>query len=481
MLSVKQNIAGLVFVILLFLFSGQIKAQVPELVNGYYDTTYYLPAFYKDALNYNLMIASSKGYLSEIRRLAAKGADVNGESEKRVTPIFFAVYNNQLNAAKILISLKADVNSSTTDSETPLLAACKYDYEEIAESLIRAGANVDYDDRFGATPIHYASVYGYLALVDMLIYYDANPDRTTYDGTTPLMAAIWAGNEDVADLLIQNGAKTDIADNEGDTPFLMATINGDTLIMNLLIKTGADIYAVNNSGHNALTLSIMLGNTAVSEYLLKKGDKWTTSKAIDPYKVATKYSRKEVLPVLRKSNVPGNIKPAIDQIAITISEKIATRDIYTGINLTLKEPYLNAGFTFGLDTKLYDTRVMLKQSDNFYYQYWEKSTLIYGGIFKEIKLTDNSFRGNSSISASLCAGYSFTHYLKGTSMVPPDRFKLIPALTFKKNWNQLSVNVGFEYCKSEYYKVGPVWLRAGLSFTTFFENIRIDAKTLKWY
>ena len=38
------------------------------------DTSEYMPIFYETALNYNLMIASSRGYVSEIERLIGIGS-----------------------------------------------------------------------------------------------------------------------------------------------------------------------------------------------------------------------------------------------------------------------------------------------------------------------------------------------------------------------------------------------------------------------
>jgi ankyrin repeat protein len=483
MLSMRLQLSVILIVFISFFFSGQTKAQIIEIQGEYYDTSLYIPSFYNHAISYNLMIASSKGYLAEIPRLIKRGADIDGESDNGVTPILFAVYNNQPLAVNILIKYGADLNKTTTDYESPLLVAAKYDFQEIAELLIRSGALINYSDAYDVTPLHYASIYGYLEMVDMLIYYDAEIDNKTVEGTTPLLAAVWAGNIEVADLLIQNGADINSPDIEGFTPFLMAAMNGDTLLMDLLIKNGADIYAVNNAGHNALTLAIMNGSKETTLYLLKTGNRWKSpeNNKIDPYKVATKYRRKEIIPILQNNNVPGNVKLAIDQYSLGVSTKIVKHDIYTGVSISFKEPFINAGFILGVDTKIWATRVLIEQNEQLFYQYWDKSSIVYGGMFKVFDLSNNNFRSNSSITVSLSAGYKFVNSLNGSAVNMQEKISLIPSITFNHTWKRTSLFIGAEYNKSDYYKVGPVWLRVGGSWTSFFDNIRIYGKNIKWY
>lgn len=483
MLSVRLQFSGILFIIVSFFIPEFTESQIPEIQGEYYDTSEYIPSFYKDAVDYNLMIAAGNGYLAEIPKLIKRGARLSATDRNGANAIFFAVNNNQIEAVKMLIFYKADLNRVSFMGETPLLVAAKNEYPEITELLLRAGADVNYSDQYDATALHYSSIYGYLLVTDILLYYNAGINNKTIEGITPLYAAVWAGNADVADLLVQNGADIEIRDNEGFTPFMMAALNGDTLIMDLLIKKGADIYAVNNAGHNALTLAIMNGSTETTSYLLKKGVRWaiTGNKSLDSYAVASKYRRKEILPILQKNNVPGKVRLGIDQYSAGISTRLLSNDFYEGVNLSFKEPFLNAGFNFGFDTKILATRVSLKQNDDLFYQYWEKSSMIYGGIFKDFSLTDKKLNSNSAISVSLSAGYLFVNQMKGTLNMPSDRFNVIPSVSFKQTWNRLSFNIGTEYVKSNYYKTGPVWMRVGFSWITYFDNIRFHGKTIKWY
>lgn len=473
----------ILFAFTLLFISGSLFSQVEETVNEYYDTIDYVPSFYRGALDYNLMIAASRGYTEEINRLIMKGADIFSETDQGVTPLIFAISSNQTIIAKMLIDYGSDPNKLTLRNETPLIIAVKNENSEITEALLRAGADVDFTDRYDATALHYASVYDYRQIADLLLYYDASIDKKTVEGSTPLFASVWAGNAAIADLLIQNGANVEARDNEGFTPFMMAALNGDTLIMQLLFKKDVDIYAVNNSNNNALTLTIIADKSDATKYLLRIGNKWDNrgSRAVSPYSVASKYRRKDIFKILEDNKIPGNIKYEIDQVDIMASTRFFLHDIYTGASLSFKEPYLNGGIIVGLDTKLWYTRVLLKQTENMLYQYMDKGSVVYAGLFKDFALTDYAFKANFELSTSLSAGYTFGNVLKGTLNVPQNKFVIIPAVALKWTNKDLSFSLGADYLKSDFYHVGPVWLRIGASYNLYFDNVRANGKTLKWY
>ena len=483
MLSIRLQDIRILFVLSLLFISASAHSQVSDTDRVILDTSDYVPLIYKGAIDYNLMIAASKGYSDEVIRLINKGADIFSETEQGVTPLIFAISNNQTKAAKILISYGSDPNKKTARKETPLIIAVKNGNAEIAEDLIRNDADLDLTDRYDATALHYASVYDNFQIADMLLYYSASIDKKSTEGSTPLLAAIWAGNADIADLLIQNGSNIELSDNEGFTPFLMAAMNGDTLMMKLLIKNGADIYAVNNSKHDALALTIIANQTDATKYLLKTGNKWGNHEndALSPYRVASKYRRKDVLKLLDENKIPGRINYEIDQVDIMLSTKFLTHDIYSGVSFSFKDPFLNGGIIVGFDTKLWDTKVLIKQSEHMFYQYMNKGSVFYTGLFKDFSLTDYAFKGNFELSTSLSAGYSFGNVLKGTLNTPPDKFKIIPAVALKWTRKDLSFTFGADYMKSDFYHIGPIWLRLGASYNLYFDKVRTRGKTLKWY
>lgn len=473
----------ILFTTVLILLSGNSFAQRSANDTVIYDTTDYIPAIYDGALDYNLMIAASKGYTGEINRLIMDGADILAETQQGVTPLIFAVSNNRTEAVKLLLDYGSDPNKKTITGDMPIFIAVKNQNAEITEALIRNGAEIDNTDRYNATPLHYASVYDYFQITDMLLYYDASVNKKTIEGTTPLLASVWAGNVDIADLLLQNGADIEAGDNEGYTPFLMAAYNGDTLMMDLLMKKGANIYVVNNLNQNALSLTIISDKIEAMKYLLKNGNKWASQKeqAVNPWVVASKYQRKDIIPVLQENNIPGKVKYEIDQVDVMVSGRFFLHDIYTGMSLAFREPFLNIGLLIGFDTKLWYTRVLVKQSEHQYYQYMDKGSVVYCGVFKNFALTNNPLRGNFELSASLSAGYRFGDQLKGTSITPANKFMIIPSVSVVWALNDLSLSVGANYMNTGFYHTGPIWLRIGAAYNLYFDKVRLKRKILKWY
>ncbi|MBW6502278.1 MAG: ankyrin repeat domain-containing protein, partial [Bacteroidales bacterium] len=393
----------------------------------------------------------------------------------------YAVANNREEAVRALVSHGADPEKITTDRKTALHIAVSNNNISIAEVLIRAGANIDFEDRYGATVLHYACIYGYFYMVDMLLYYYADPDKKSRDGTTPLMAAILAGHADIADLLIQKGANMEGRDNNGFTPLMIAAQNGDTLLMNLLIKKGVDVTAVNNYNYDALAVAIKSDNSAAAELLFNIAGITTTDRsAVNPYKVASVYRRKEILDLMAKNNIPGRYKYGIDELAISLSSKFVANDIFAGAGLTLKEPYLNGGFMADLDTKLWYSRVLVKENEDLYYQYMDKRSVLYLGLFKEFSLTERRFRGNYSVVTSLSAAKTIGNKFKGTRISPDSRLKLVPSVELRWSKNSISLFCGAEYTKTEFYRIGPIWGKAGFSYSIFINRERSPDKVIRW-
>jgi ankyrin repeat protein len=482
MLSICNKYLKILVLIFLLSIPASVFSQDVEL-----DTTINItgPLSSDDQaeLNQYLMMAATSGQTEVMRWLIRNGAEVDSKTYQNATPLMFAVANNNLEAVKTLLQYKPDVNIFTTNSETPLLAAAKNGNLEIAEALIRDSADINFADIHGATPLHYASIYGYFYLTDMLLYYNATNDIKSKDGNTPLMAAIWSGFADIADILIQNGANCGEKDNQGFTPLMIAAQNGDTIIMEILLKKQVNIYEINNFYYDALDISIRSNQKTATEYLLRHGYKGEKKlpETISPYTVAIKYSRAEITNLLKKNGILENRRFGFDQVSFSISAKLSFHDYYTGANIVFKEPVLNGGIIAGIDFKPDYTRVLMKVNDDTYNQYFDKSSIVYGGVFKDIPVTDRPYGGNWIFTSSLIGAYEFGNKLKGTNIAPGNKFKIIPAVGFRWISNNFSLSGNLEYMKSEFYKIGPVWIRLGIAYNIYLDNYRAPGKAIKWY
>ena len=462
---------------LLVLFSQLSSAQLTEV-----DTIGYVPSWYDGALEYNLMIAASKGFSGEIDRLVKMGAKVNSYNDDGSTPLMVAVDYKHLETVKAILKHSPLLDEFTIYSETALMIAVKKNFFEIAEVLIRAGAKIDFADNRGATPLHYSALYGYAEMIDMLLYYNAPVDAKTNDGTSALHTAICIGNVEITDLLITNGANMEGIDNDGNTPFLIAASFGDTLIMDILYKYGVDIYSKNNRNHNALTLAIAFNHKETVAYLMQIGDKWNenSSPGYDPYKVAAKFGRHDIADVLIANNMPGSAKFSFDMAALSVYTRFTGRNIYSGFGLSLREPYLNAGITAGINTKLWQTRIMVEKSQDVYYQYFDKSSMVYAGLFKDFIIREKNNYRRILFSTSLSAGYTFGNKFKGTEIEPEKKVFVIPGVAIKSTSKLMSTFIGLDYMNLGYYKAGSIWMTIGFSGNFYFDNMNITQKKIRW-
>jgi hypothetical protein len=473
---------GILLIIFLLNLPSSVFSQVVIL-----DTTMILsnpltPDEQTDLNNY-LMLASTSGTIIAINWLLRNGAEIDCKNAEDATPLMLAVANDNTEAVKTLLNFTPDVNIKTIFSETPLLAAVKNGNLDIAEALLRDSADINLSDKNGATPLHYASIYGYFYITDLLLYYDAALNLKSNDGTTPLMAAIWSDYPDIADLLIQNGANCEDKDSQGFTPLMIACQKSDTVIMRLLLDKKVNMYELNNYNYDALDISIRSFQGKTVEYLFSKGYNWEKrqSGTVDPYFVALKYNRTDIIKILKKNNVPDHQKFEFDRVAISSSVKFTSHDYFTGVNFALSEPHINGGVLAGIDFKPGSTRVLVKSDENTYYQYKDKSSMFYGGIFKDYYLTRNPYTGNWIFTASAVAAYGFGSKLEGTNIIPWNKFILIPSIGIKRSGTRFSVYSNIDYMNTMFYKIGPVWLRVGIAYNFFFNHDKAPRKIIKWY
>lgn len=478
MLSTRCIIAAvLVFVNLTVSLQKSSGQEVTIL-----DTIDYIPMYIEGALEYNLMIASSRGLQSEIVRLLSKGADIDAETYEGATPLIFAVANNQPGAVKTLLEWHPETDKKTSGHETPLLIAVKNMNTQIAEALIRGGADIDLSDNHGAAPMHYAALNGDLLMTDLLLYYGADCNLKTYDGTTPLMAAIINGHADVADLLFQHGANLEARDNEGFTPFLIAAQNGDTTIMNILLREGVDLYEKNIAGYNAMSLAIQSNHIPAVKLLLEKGNLWNNDekRGVNPYTIASAFGRKEITSLLENSNISGRQGFRIDIVSLSASVRANNRDQLAGMALAFREPLLNAGFMAGFDTKPFRTRLLKQTGENAYFQYLDKSSVAYAGLFKEFLLREKPSGFRFSAAASLSAAYNFGPEFSGTNERPQNKVRIMPSAGIRFEKSNLGFSADLAYLKTEFIKTGPLWGRLGIIWNYRLSRVRKNEKIIKW-
>jgi ankyrin repeat protein len=114
-------------------------------------------------VNEDLYEASGRGDLPEVKRLLAKGADVNAKIEVggvrgipkgvKSTALMAASGMGHQEIVQILLEKGADVNARTYAGMTPLMAASGMGHREIVQMLLDKGADVNAMSKTGRTAL----------------------------------------------------------------------------------------------------------------------------------------------------------------------------------------------------------------------------------------------------------------------------------------------------------------------------------------
>lgn len=445
------------------------------------DTSDYLP--FPGGINTNLMIAAAKGYPSEIHRLIKLGADIDATDYENITPLIYAVANNRLTTVKSLLEYNPDTEVFTNGGESALHIAAKDNMPDIAEALIRADTDINLKDAYGATPLHYASAYGYTYLCDMLLYYGANIEARSDDGSTPLISAVFSGQAVISDLLLQSGSDPNIPDNKGYTPLIIASQNNDTLLMSLLLAKGANPFAVNEYGYDALAMAIRNDNYEAFRYMSDRAEPRGYKKegTISPIVVARKYGRTKMLKELKDAGFTEPSGLSFDHVKIAAGVKTALRDYYTGMSVSFKDPLLKVMINAGFEMKPGYNRVLVQSSENSFFQYYDRRYIIYTGLGKEFLFLETYSKGDFSFELKLNAGYMMAERYRGTEIKPPDKIKIMPQALLRWSRDKFNIYAGYEYMKTDLYRIGPGWFKLGISYDIYFDKSRSPVKKIRWY
>lgn len=167
-----------------------------------------------------------------VKLLVSKGANVNAE----FGPLGDAAYEGRISTVEYLISQGAEINGKDYNGHTPIFGAAEGGQFEVAKLLIARGAKVNVQGDFGATPLSTAVESRRPNIVKLLIDNGADVTLANEQGVTPLHKATSAYT---ATLLISRGAKVDAADEKGLTPLHMAAFYGRLPVAQVLIQKGA--------------------------------------------------------------------------------------------------------------------------------------------------------------------------------------------------------------------------------------------------
>lgn len=180
-----------------------------------------------------------------LKSLLAQHADVNAAQVDGMTALHWAVFRDELDAARMLLGAGANSKAVNRYGVTPLSLACTNGDGNMVELLLKAGADPNTALPGGETVLMTAARTGRPAAVKALIAHDANVNaKEPRTGQTALMWAAAEGNVEAIELLLQAHANLHERLASGYTPFLFAVREGRLAAVRTLLKDGADVNEV---------------------------------------------------------------------------------------------------------------------------------------------------------------------------------------------------------------------------------------------
>ncbi|KAK2710298.1 hypothetical protein QYM36_013820 [Artemia franciscana] len=264
-----------------------------------------------------LHFAAAEGKLEMCHLLVSKGAYINSLDDKRLTPLHWAVKEenivetrkkgeDKLEIVKLLLSRGADTNISDRYDLLPLHYAAKRNNLDIFQLLysktftvtltflnwaakegqipvatylldkggikLLENLNLRFNLYMGDSPLHTAATNGELGICQLLVSKGAHINIGY--SRTPLHCAASEGHISVAKYLLRKGANPNFqcrGDHYGYTPLHAAAERGKLDMCQLLVSKGARIDALYDNSHTPLYTAVMNGQLSVVSYLIEKG------------------------------------------------------------------------------------------------------------------------------------------------------------------------------------------------------------------
>jgi hypothetical protein len=174
-----------------------------------------------------------------------------GFNDIRCGDFVYAVYQDNLDLVKDMLTKGADCNELDSDGNSALGWSIFRSNIEVTELLLKAGADPNWKSKFGLA-LGNACERGDYERVKLLLQYQASVEL---DGkSTALHQAIKFGFIDCAHLLKKAGNPIDTLDSAGNAPIHIAASVLNFEALEFLIHERADLAKLNKDGRSALRL-----------------------------------------------------------------------------------------------------------------------------------------------------------------------------------------------------------------------------------
>lgn len=193
--------------------------------------------------------------LDMVKLLLDAGADINGGTRGRITPVMAAARIDDPEMIVFLQARGADIHAKTPDGSTALGEAAASGSVQAASLLIERGVDIHSPIQNGQTPLMRAlctGVYEDPEIVWLLLRHGADVTSRNRRGESAIMQAAAHAPLEIVHAVIEKGGRVNLADDKGKTALMQAAFWGRTENIASLVEAGADVSAVDIGGLTAL-------------------------------------------------------------------------------------------------------------------------------------------------------------------------------------------------------------------------------------
>lgn len=479
-MRVPINIYLIIFIIAL---AGQCYAQsedslTSEIILYYFevDTSYFISG--QD--EFNLIQASEKGDLIGMELLLRKGVDVNTGTFEGVKPFMYASEAGNVEAVAMLLDHGADPDAAPDNGITALISASKIGSYDVSLLLLDWGASIDMTDENGFSALMYAVTFNHFDLTELYLSYGADINIRDYFGSDALIIASYYGSYESARLLLDSGANVDTKDNYSFTPLLIACQQGHYDIVWLFIENGADISHLNKSGYDALSLAILKGYKDIAELLIESGADVNAivNKGLHPLDLAKQQHDQEMVAMLRENHARSNLMPDFSSVKIALGMKSNTKDFMLGTGLGIIDSKYGLELYGKLFFRPFAMKVLLPETEEWSYQYWERRALVSGSLNKRFSIYTYD-KSRLGVFLGLGVGYTWGSY-RGADRKPRPETFLNPAGGLFWLHNSIGIDFNYQYADLKIHDYSPHWITLSLTFYLDLRRDKFMYKEIRW-
>jgi ankyrin repeat protein len=172
---------------------------------------------------------------------------------------------------KKLLAKGADVNAQPGVDGSALHAAAALGHAKVLKMLLENGAAVNARGPREVTALQLASIEGHTSAVNLLLDCGAPVDATSGLHGTALLAAASRAKCDVARILIRRGADVNVKGGPYGNALQAGAVVGKPEMVKILLDSGASVNARGEGDCTALQVASFAGNVAIVQMLLRRG------------------------------------------------------------------------------------------------------------------------------------------------------------------------------------------------------------------